>query len=140
MTDIRMPRHNRAQVLSPLCQPACRRPLQVRCIRANDHVNIFLYDGAIVPDPEGIITAGHDNRVARTVAVRQGEFYGEDPNPVRLGIRDSIWPHILHVSCTDVRRDDGRTEASQARFWTHAPPSLEARSGVQCSHVERRMP
>jgi hypothetical protein len=40
---------------------------------AKDHVNIFLYDGAIVPDPEGIITAGHDNQTARTVAVRQGE-------------------------------------------------------------------
>jgi hypothetical protein len=38
-----------------------------------DHVNIFLYDGAIVPDPDGIITAGYDNKTARTVAVRQGE-------------------------------------------------------------------
>jgi hypothetical protein len=38
-----------------------------------DHVNVFLYDGAIVPDPEGIITAGHDNQTARTVAVRHGE-------------------------------------------------------------------
>ena len=26
-----------------------------------------------MPDPEGIITAGHDNKTARTVAVRQGE-------------------------------------------------------------------
>jgi hypothetical protein len=42
-------------------------------LAAKDHVNIFLYDGAIVPDPEGIITAGHDNQTARTVAVRQGE-------------------------------------------------------------------
>jgi hypothetical protein len=42
-------------------------------LAARDHVNIFLYDGAIVPDPEGIITAGHDNKTARTVAVRQGE-------------------------------------------------------------------
>ena len=40
---------------------------------AEDHVNIFVYDGAIVPDPEGIITAGHDNKTARTVSVRQGE-------------------------------------------------------------------
>jgi hypothetical protein len=40
---------------------------------AKDHVNIFLYDGAIVPDPEGIITGGHNNTTARTVAVRQGE-------------------------------------------------------------------
>ena len=42
-------------------------------LAAKDHVNIFLYDGAIVPDPEGIITAGHDNKTACTVAVRQGE-------------------------------------------------------------------
>src|SRR5215468_11669216 len=42
-------------------------------LAAKDHVNVFLYDGAIVPDPEGIITAGHDNKTARTVAIRQGE-------------------------------------------------------------------
>ena len=41
-------------------------------LAAKDHVNVFLYDGAIVPDPEGIITGGHDNKTARTVAVRQG--------------------------------------------------------------------
>ena len=27
----------------------------------------------IVPDPDGIITGGHDNKTARTVAVREGE-------------------------------------------------------------------
>lgn len=42
-------------------------------LAAKDHVNLFLYDGAIVPDPEGIITAGHENKTARTMAVRQGE-------------------------------------------------------------------
>ena len=42
-------------------------------LAARDHVNVFLYDGGIVPDPEGIITAGHDNKTARTVAFRQGE-------------------------------------------------------------------
>ncbi|MGE5156355.1 MAG: DUF1801 domain-containing protein [Betaproteobacteria bacterium] len=42
-------------------------------LAAKDHVNVFLYDGAIVPDPEGIITAGHDNKTARTVAIHQGE-------------------------------------------------------------------
>src|SRR6202158_5758941 len=26
-------------------------------LAAKDHVNVFLYDGGIVPDPEGIITA-----------------------------------------------------------------------------------
>ena len=42
-------------------------------LAARDHVNVFLYDGAIVPDPEGIITGGRDNKTARCVAVRQGE-------------------------------------------------------------------
>ena len=42
-------------------------------LAARDHVNVFLYDGAIVPDPEGIITSGHENKTARTVAIRQGE-------------------------------------------------------------------
>jgi hypothetical protein len=42
-------------------------------LAAKDHVNVFLYDGAIVPDPEGIITAGHDNKTARTVAYRRDE-------------------------------------------------------------------
>jgi hypothetical protein len=37
-------------------------------LAAKDHVNLFLYDGAIVPDPHGIITGGHTNTTARTVA------------------------------------------------------------------------
>ena len=42
-------------------------------LAAKDHVNVFLYDGAIVPDPEGIITGGHGNQTARTVAVKENE-------------------------------------------------------------------
>jgi hypothetical protein len=42
-------------------------------LAAMDHVNVFLYDGAILPDPEGIITGGHNNTTARTVAIREGE-------------------------------------------------------------------
>jgi len=42
-------------------------------LATKDHLNVFLYDGAIVPDPEGIITGGHDNQTARTVAVYEGE-------------------------------------------------------------------
>jgi len=40
---------------------------------ARDHVNVFLYDGGIVPDPEQIITGGHGNKTARTVAIRPGQ-------------------------------------------------------------------
>jgi hypothetical protein len=46
-------------------------------LATKDHVNVFLYDGAIVPDPEGIITAGHDNTTARTVAFRKDEAINE---------------------------------------------------------------
>jgi hypothetical protein len=42
-------------------------------LAAKDHVNVFLYDGAIVPDPEHIITGGHQNTTARTVAIRRDE-------------------------------------------------------------------
>ena len=51
-------------------------------LAAKDHVNVFLYDGAMVPDPDGIITAGHGNTTARTVAVRQGETINA-PRPHR---------------------------------------------------------
>jgi len=42
-------------------------------LSAKDHLNVFLYDGALIPDPQGIITAGHENTTARTVTVREGE-------------------------------------------------------------------
>jgi hypothetical protein len=34
------------------------------------YVNVFLYDGGIVPDPEGIITAGHGNQTGRQISIR----------------------------------------------------------------------
>ena len=42
-------------------------------LAAKDHVNVFLYDGGIVPDPHGIVTGGHENQTGRVIAVRQGE-------------------------------------------------------------------
>ncbi len=42
-------------------------------LATKDHVNVFLYDGGIVPDPQGIITGGHGNATARTVAFHEGE-------------------------------------------------------------------
>jgi hypothetical protein len=41
-------------------------------LAAKDHVNLFLYDGGIVPDPDGMITGGHTNQTARTISFRQG--------------------------------------------------------------------
>jgi hypothetical protein len=42
-------------------------------LATKDHVNLFLYDGGIVPDPVGIITGGHDNKTARTIAYYRGD-------------------------------------------------------------------
>lgn len=38
-----------------------------------DHVNVFVYDGGIVADPEQIITGGRSNKTARTIAIRDNE-------------------------------------------------------------------
>jgi hypothetical protein len=42
-------------------------------LAAKDHVNVFLYDGGLTPDPAGLITGGHGNATGRTIAVRQGD-------------------------------------------------------------------
>ena len=42
-------------------------------LATKDHVNVFLYDGAIVPDPDRIITGGHNNSTGRQVAIYRGE-------------------------------------------------------------------
>ena len=47
-------------------------------LATKDHVNVFLYDGGIVPDPQRIITGGHDNATARPVAIREGEQVPRD--------------------------------------------------------------
>jgi hypothetical protein len=57
-------------------------------LATKDHVNVFLYDGAIVPDPEGIITGGHDNKTARTVAIHEGE-------PINAGALQTMFEQII---------------------------------------------
>jgi hypothetical protein len=42
-------------------------------LAAKHHVNLFLYDGGIVSDPDGIITAGHENMTARMISFYQGD-------------------------------------------------------------------
>jgi hypothetical protein len=43
-------------------------------LATKDHVNVFLYD-PIAPDPKGIVTAGHDNKTGRQIAIyRDGEI------------------------------------------------------------------
>ena len=47
-------------------------------LAARDHVNVFVYDGGIVPDPDGLITAGQGNKTARTIAFREGDVVPEE--------------------------------------------------------------
>jgi hypothetical protein len=42
-------------------------------LATKDHVNVFLYD-PIAPDPDGIVTGGHDNKTGRAVA-----YYRDEP-------------------------------------------------------------
>jgi hypothetical protein len=53
-------------------------------LAAKDHINLFLYDGALVPDPDGIITAGHDNKTARTIAYYEADQIQARPLTVML--------------------------------------------------------
>jgi hypothetical protein len=47
-------------------------------LAARDHVNVFVYDGGIVPDPHGLITAGQENTTARTIAFGEGDVVPEN--------------------------------------------------------------
>ena len=42
-------------------------------LAAKDHVTVFLYDGGLAPDPEGIITGGHGNVSGRMIAIHEDE-------------------------------------------------------------------
>jgi hypothetical protein len=42
-------------------------------LAAKDHITVFLYDGGLAPDPEGIITGGHGNETGRMIAIRENE-------------------------------------------------------------------
>lgn len=46
-------------------------------LAAKDHVNVFLYDGGLAPDPHGIITGGHGNKTGRMISIHEGEPINE---------------------------------------------------------------
>jgi Domain of unknown function (DU1801) len=67
-------------------------------LAAKDHVNVFLYDGGNVPpNPEGIITGGHENKLARTVAIRQDET-------INAPALTAIFRHIIANNRGDARK------------------------------------
>jgi hypothetical protein len=46
-------------------------------LAAKDHISVFLYDGGIAPDPQGIITGGHGNETGRMIAIRREDRINE---------------------------------------------------------------
>jgi hypothetical protein len=57
-------------------------------LAAKTHVNVFLYDGGIVPDPDGIITGGHENKTARMISIHEGE-------PINVPALTQLFRHII---------------------------------------------
>ena len=49
----------------------------IALLAAKEHVNVFLYDGGITPDPHHIITAGHGNKTGRMISIHEGEAINE---------------------------------------------------------------
>ena len=45
----------------------------IALLAAKDHVTVFLYDGGLAPDPDGIVTGGHGNETGRMIAIHEGE-------------------------------------------------------------------
>jgi hypothetical protein len=75
-------------------------------LSAKDHVTIFLYDGGLAPDPEGIITGGHGNETGRMIAIRRGE-------PIDARALTAIFRAIIADNRAGgwrkLKRDAGRT-------------------------------
>jgi hypothetical protein len=42
-------------------------------LAAREHVTVFLYDGGLAPDPDGIINGGHGNESGRFIQIRRDE-------------------------------------------------------------------
>jgi hypothetical protein len=57
-------------------------------LSAKDHVTVFLYDGGLTPDPEGVITAGHGNETGRYIWIRRDE-------PINAPALTAIFRHII---------------------------------------------
>jgi len=76
-------------------------------LAAKDHVNVFLYD-PIAPDPQGIITSGHDNKTGRAIAYREGDAINE---PALLALFRAIIANNRVGGWRRIQRDGAAKEA-----------------------------
>jgi hypothetical protein len=82
-----------------------RSALPCALLATKDHVNLFLYDGGIVPDPEGIITAGHVNKTARTISFYCGDTINA---PALTAMLQQIIANNRAGGWRKLKRDSGR--------------------------------
>ena len=59
----------------------------IALLAAKDHVTVFLYDGGLTPDPEGVIDGGHGNETGRFITIRRGD-------PINTPAMTTIFRHI----------------------------------------------
>jgi hypothetical protein len=79
----------------------------IALLAAKDHVTVFLYDGGLSPDPDGVITGGHGNDTGRFIAIRQDE-------PVNDQAMIAIFRHIIATNRAGGWRKVKKDEASIA--------------------------
>lgn len=60
----------------------------IALLAAKDHITVFLYDGGLSPDPEGIITGGHGNATGRMIAIHENE-------PINRPAMLAMFRHII---------------------------------------------
>jgi hypothetical protein len=77
-------------------------------LSAKDHVTVFLYDGGLAPDPEGIITGGHGNETGRMIAIKKGE-------PINARALTNIFRAIIATNRAGGWRKLKRERGQQAR-------------------------
>jgi hypothetical protein len=89
---------------------------------------LFLYDGGIVPDPDGLITGGHDNETARTISFYPGDKIKKRPLRASSG-RSS--PTTERAAGAGSRRPDEVSEIGGVSSGQEpSPPYFSRRYGL----------
>ena len=76
----------------------------IALLAAKDHVSVFLYDGGLTPDPEGIITAGHGNKTGRQISIRDAATINE---PAMVALFRAIISNNRAGGWRQLKRDRG---------------------------------
>jgi hypothetical protein len=74
---------------------------------AKDHVTVFLYDGGLTPDPEGVIDGGRGNKSGRFITIRQGQ-------EINAAAMTAIFRHIIATNRAGGWQKVGREAGSSS--------------------------